>query len=390
MAKRVLIVYATGGMGHVTAARAIQQAFERQYPDVEVHNVDIIDYASSVYKKVFVNGYNFVSARQPALWGWLYRKFNQRSRQKLPTALSQLAIEGKFIPFVQQLAPDFVISTHPLPMRLISHSKRTDVIDISSSMVVTDFGCHSFWVDDDVNYYFVATNDVARCLQTYTVKPAQLRVTGIPIELRFSEAVNVAAVRRRLGLQSGQPTVLIVGGQFTYAALERMIRGVRERVHQCQFIIVAGRDAVLNQALASSPLKSEPGIVTFGFTDTMHELMSVADLIFSKAGGLTVSECMAKGLPMIIQNVIPGQEDDNVQFLVGKGAALHPTTPAAIIETVSEVLNNPDRLQAMKKAALAIGKPSAAKDLADFVYQLIKKTTPAGSKKAPKGRSTTR
>ena len=182
MPKKVLIAYATGGMGHVTAARAIEEAFKNKYPEVEINKVDVIDYANTVYKKIFVDGYNFVSAKKPQMWGWLYKSFNKPISQKLPTMLSRLAIEGHFIPFVKKYNPDFIVSTHPLPMRLISHSNEQNVIDIHSSMVVTDFGCHSFWVDDQVNYYFTATEDVGKCLQNYGVTPDQVVVTGIPIE----------------------------------------------------------------------------------------------------------------------------------------------------------------------------------------------------------------
>src|SRR3989344_5119369 len=192
MKKKVLVVYATGGMGHVTAAQATTKAFEAKYPEVEVKTVDVLDYANFFYKKIFVDGYNWVSARRPDLWGRLYRKFNNKAKQKFPTLISRWAIEKRFIKFVKEFKPDFIVSTHPLPMILISHSKEQNVVDIYSSMVVTDFGCHSFWVDEEVNYYFVATEDVKMCLQGYGVDPDKVIVTGIPIQLKFSKKINKA------------------------------------------------------------------------------------------------------------------------------------------------------------------------------------------------------
>ena len=372
MPKKVLIVYATGGMGHVNAAKAVEEAFKDKYPGVEVKNVDVIDYANKLYRKVFVDGYNYVSAKKPELWGWLYRKFNNKSNQKLPTALSQLAIEGNSIPSIQKFNPDFIVSTHPLPMVLISHSKKKDVIDIYSSMVVTDFGCHSFWVDPEVNYYFTATKDVAKCLQDYGVKPNQEVVTGIPIQLKFSKQLDKAELVKKFGLKPGLPTILIVGGQFSFSALKKIIDGVfKKHGDKVQLLIVAGRDNDLKEALEKSNLHENQNIKIFGFVDNMQELMTVSDLIFSKAGGLTVSECMAKGLPMIINKVIPGQEEDNVNYLVSKGAAIKANDFEGIVVGVNDLLANPGNIEKMKAAARQIGRPNSTMDLVDFVYKEI-------------------
>ena len=250
MSKKVLIVYATGGMGHVMAARAIEQAFKAKYPAVEIQNVDVIDYANKLYKKIFVDGYDYVSAKKPELWGWLYKSYNNKSRQKLPMVLSQLAIEGRFIPFVKKFNPDFIVSTHPLPMILISASKRKDVIDINSSIVVTDFGCHSFWVDKEVNYYFVATEEVKKCLNTYDVDLNKIIVTGIPIELKFAETLDREKLVKKLNLNPNLFTLLIVGGQFNFINMKKIIDGIHHQNRgKIQLLIVAGRDKDLKEAL---------------------------------------------------------------------------------------------------------------------------------------------
>jgi len=372
MPKRVLIIYATGGMGHVKAAAAVEQAFNNKYPDVEIKNVDVIDYAATIYRKVFVDGYNYVSAKYPDTWGWLYRGFNKKSRQKLPTMISQLAIEGNFIPFVKKFNPDFIVSTHPLPMMMISASKRKEVINIDSSMVLTDFGCHSFWIDSWVNYYFVATEEVKKCLQGYKVKSENIAVTGIPIELKFAKELNRQEIIKKLGLNPKIPTLLIVGGQFEFASLQKIIAGIKQ-VHKqnVQFLVVAGRDKELNDALAASDLKKDLQIKIFGFVNNMEELMTAADLIFSKAGGLTVSECLAKGLPMVINKVIPGQEEDNLDYLVKNEAAIRATTFDEIIEQVNRLLGDPQKIASMKGNCLKLGRPHSAEALADFVYNKI-------------------
>jgi len=373
MPKKVLIVYASGGMGHVKAAAAIERAFVDKYPEVEIRNINVIDFANRFYRLFFVDGYNYVSAKLPKLWGWLYQTYNQKSRQSLPSKISYWAIEKRFIPYIKEYQPDFIISTHPLPMIIVSHSKDKNVIDVMSSMVCTDFGCHSFWVDPEVNYYFGATDFVRQCLEGFGVSSDKVIVTGIPIEAKFAKPQDKKALLGKFELRSDVFTMLIVGGQVNLTELEEIISGVWEgRQDKIQFLVVAGRDKYLKQALEKSKLEKNAHVKVFGFIDNMEELMTVSDLIFSKAGGLTVSECLAKGLPMVINKVIPGQEEDNVNYLVDKGAAIKVNNYQEIIGVVNDLIDQPAKVTAMKAACAAIGKPKSAEELAGFVWDKIK------------------
>lgn len=371
MKKKVLIVYATGGMGHVTAAKAAEEAFKKYHPDIEVASIDIIDFASGLYKTIFVKGYNFVSAKYPGIWGWLYRVFNKKKNQGLASWLSIKAISKKFIPFIQELNPDFIVSTHPLPAMLISRSKDDGLKNILSSIVVTDFGCHSFWVDENTNYYFVATDAVKLCLQNYKVNADQIVVTGIPIQGKFSESITRAQIAKSLEISDKKFTVLIVGGQLDIESLIEILTKVSDKNEEIQFLVVAGRDKTLKEAIDKSDIGQKENVKTFGFVDNMHEMMSAADIIFSKAGGLTTSECMAKELPMIINQVIPGQEEDNLSYLTKKGAAIHSTTNDAIAKAINNLATNQDKLKKMKSSCKEIGKPKSAKSLADFVVKVF-------------------
>ncbi|MBN1779441.1 MAG: glycosyltransferase [Candidatus Buchananbacteria bacterium] len=371
MTKKVLIVYATGGMGHVSAAKAIEQAFKNNHAEVRTLNVDVIDYSTEVYRKFFVDGYNYISSKKPKVWGKLYHWFNKKSAQTIPTMLSKIAIESRFIPFVKEFNPDFIVSTHPLPMVLVSASKRKEVIDIMSSMVVTDFGCHSFWVDDQVNYYFVATDEVKTGLVNYGVPAEKVVVTGIPIQTKFSAPVDKKSLIKSLGLKDDLFTFLIVGGQFSLGDLQTVITDIKAKTDKIQFIVVAGRDQYLKEELDKSNLKDLSEVKILGFIDNMHEIMSVSDLIFTKAGGLTVSECLAKGLPMVINKVIPGQEEDNVNYLVNQGAAVKVNNNTEIAQAVIELVVQPAKLNEMKKACQKVGKPDSALNLADFIYKKI-------------------
>ena len=369
--KKVLIIYTSGGMGHVTAAKAIFEVFTAKHPEIETKNINAIDYSNKLFERVFVEGYNLASAKTPKVWGFLYKHFDNQRRQKIIKIIIKLAVESKLLAYIQKYKPDFIISTHPLPMQLVSYSTKKNIIDIPSAMVVTDFGCHSLWVDSAVNYYFVAHDIVKKCLAGHGVNPDKIIVSGIPIEPKFARPQNKTELQKKFNIKPGLPTILIVGGQLPFAVLKSVINEALSSV-KAQFIVVAGRDKYLEKELNGWKLGQETPVKVFGFVNNLEELMTVSDMIFTKAGGLTMSECLAKNLPIIIGKVIPGQEEDNVNFLVAKGAAVKTENTSDISRVIINLANNPEKLSAMKKSCQTLGKPTSAENLVDFVVSKIK------------------
>lgn len=369
--KKVLIIYATGGMGHVTAARALEQSFAKHHKNIEIRSEDVIDYAAKAYKKIFVDGYNFVSARQPELWGWLYKKFNDRTQQKIPMQISRLAIESRFTAMIEEFEPDHIVVTHPLPAILMSYAREKQIAFIPLSIVVTDYGCHSFWVDPIIDNYFVATNDVGKCLEQFGVRQKNVTVTGIPIEQKFTKKLNKSTVRKKLKLDAKDFVMMIVGGQLTFTQMKKVITGIHKQAPAVKFLVVAGRDKKLKMSIERSKLHADQRISTFGFVSNMEELMAASDVIFSKAGGLTTSECLAMGLPMIIFKVIPGQEEANVEFLINHKAALKADSLNDIVTHAVDLASGSRKISQMTKAVAKIAKPQSAKSVTDHIVRSL-------------------
>jgi len=371
MKKRVLIVHARAGLGHISAAKALEEAFAENHPDVEVKNVDIIDFSMKIYKEIFVHGYNFLSEKVPPGWGLFYNHLKSKSAQTIADTLSKIAMDSKFLPFIKEYNPDFIIATYPLATRLISISKRQELIDIPSAMVVTDFGFHSFWVDKETNYYFAATEELKTKITHAGVGEERIVVTGIPIRKQFSKKIDAPQFLPSIGLRADIPTFLILGGQYGHTTLEKVVQGVRKNVKETQFIIISGRCEELKKNLETSFLQDIPEVKIFDFVKNIEDFMGSSSLIFTKAGGLTVSECLAIGTPMIIYKIIPGQEEGNMEYCVRMGAALKVRNVKELISRASRLLGDPKDLEKMKKACLNLGKPHAAKTIVDFIYKKI-------------------
>lgn len=367
---RILIMHATGGMGHVKAAAALAEAFAQRYPDAHVENHDALRFAPSWFRFGLVDGYDWVSANVPWVWKRLYTRFNNPKRHDFLTTLSRRALGPKIFPFLRDYRPDFFIATHPLPLKLAALAHHDGLISCPTSITITDYGCHSFWVHPEVNYYFSATDGVAACLRGWGVPNEKIVVSGIPIAAKFSQVLDPTALRRRLGLSVTAPTLLVVGGQLAFSRLRSLVTRLLKTT-SAQVLVVAGRDVKLYRRLGHTHFAIPARVKTFGFVSNIEELMTVSDLVFTKAGGLTVSECLGVGVPMVIGHVIPGQEEDNVSYLVGKGAAVHVNDLSRLEETILRLMAAPQKLARLREACRTIRKPQAAAQVAEFVMTQV-------------------
>jgi len=370
--KKVLILYAPLGSGHKLAADAIAQAFVEKYPDIEVRNVDVLDFISKSLRHSLPWAYNFVTARFPFVYKCFYGYYNGKlSKKQSNNILNIILKKSHFINFINEFNPDLIISTNPLPMQLVSKTKEKKIINIPSANVCTDFGFHSLWVNPDVNFYFVANEEIKKALIKYGVGNDKIVVTGIPTNPKFNKTLDHQIIVDKLGFNFSEPIILIVGGATSHTSFLRIINGLKNKNKKLQFIIVAGRDKTLQKKLKESKINKDPFIAVFDFVHNLDEYMTVADLILTKAGGLTVSECLVKNLPMVINNIIPGQEEDNVEYIVKNGAGIRTKNVEETVNIINDLFLNPKKLSAMGKSCKKLAKPNAAKDIVDFVVSKI-------------------
>jgi processive 1,2-diacylglycerol beta-glucosyltransferase len=366
--KKVLIMYAPLGAGHKAAADAITEAFALKYPNIEVKNIDVLDFVFEIFKQGLPWAFVFINSNTPVLYKWFYEYYNSPARYKaLNNASNTILKKSRFVKFIEKFAPDFIISTNPLPMQLVSKTKEENIINIPSANVCTDFGFHSFWHNKDVNYYFVANEDIKKVLGEYNVESEKIQVIGIPTSSKFSKIIDKKVIINKLGFEATKPILLIVGGRTSYKNLFKIITGIKKENKTLQIIIVAGRDKILYKNLKDSKIDKDLSIKIFGFISNLEEYMTVADLILTKAGGLTVSECLVKNLPMVINDIIPGQEEDNVNYAEKNGFGIKADSAKEAIKAINELFLQPERLIIMRENCKKIAKPSAAEDLVDFI-----------------------
>jgi processive 1,2-diacylglycerol beta-glucosyltransferase len=370
MIMKVLILHASTGAGHKRAAEALGKAFALENKNAEVAVRDILDFTSPVFKKTYARGYLEVVRKAPALWGFMYARSDKKaqhpSHKKIRAIFNEINA-GAFIKFCKDFNADIAVCTHFMPVEILARRFGRRLRDVPLFCVVTDFAVHSLWIVQNVDCYYVATEDARRQLVRKGQPAQNIRITGIPIDPVFSQRDTAENARRKLAIDPALPAILLLSGGFGIGPAAELIRSFGQVDVHCQLLVVAGaNDKLKKEAIAAATGLKIPAKV-FGFVDNIHELMDASDLVISKPGGLTTSEVLAKAKPMIVVDPIPGQEQRNCEYLLEAGAAVRLYEPEDAPYKVQEILADPARLARMQQSARDISHPNAGKEIASDI-----------------------
>lgn len=370
----VLLLYASAGAGHKRAAEALAAAFRKVEPSAVVSIRDILDFTPALFRKTYAEGYLRIVRRAPELWSYMYADSDRKSlvpwRRQVRATFNKVNA-GKFLSYCDEVMPDLVICTHFLPLEMLSTRFRRRSAPFLYAGVVTDFAVHSLWIFPNIPAYYVATEEARRHMSRAGCPADAIKVTGIPVDPVFAKSEPAAQARRRLGLDPDLPAVLLLSGGFGVGPTAELISSFKDERPACQLLVVAGANVAMKARAELAAAGIRRPVKVFGFVNNMHELMDAADIVVSKPGGLTTSELLTKGKPLVIVDPIPGQEQRNAEYLMEAGAGVRLYDVADAPFRVAELLETPGRLDAMRRSAAAIGHPNAA---IDIVQDLLKRT----------------
>ena len=365
---KILILSVSAGNGHVRAAQALESALQSTPPHTAVH-MDAMAHVAGGFRKVYTDWYIQLVNRAPELWSYLHQRSDATPHhapsQRLRRGIERLST-GTLVREIRREKPDAVVCTHFLPAELLMRERNGGRIDYPVWLQVTDYDLHNMWLVPGMEGYLAATEEVAFRLRARGIPAERIHVTGIPVMPAFSEpdapALAHGACAKALGLDPARPVLLMASGGAGVGDLASMV----ERVlllgadSGLQVIAVAGRNAETHGKLQALAARHPGRVVAIGFTNEMHKLMAAADLVVTKPGGLTVSECLALGKPMLLISPIPGQEEHNAGFLMEEGAAWLAYDAIGLDYKVARLMADPAKLADMARRSRALGKPRAA------------------------------
>jgi processive 1,2-diacylglycerol beta-glucosyltransferase len=387
--RKVLILSASAGTGHVRAAAALEKVFLQQ-PDVgEVRNVDALRFTNRLFRDFYSKLYIQLVQRAPTILGIVYNSTDEPWKTDRMRLMLDRLNTGPLERFIAKFKPDITVCTHFLPAEIISYLISKGKLDARLSIVVTDLDVHAMWLCRTFHRYFVALEESKIHLQNLGLPGDHITVSGIPIDPVFSEIGDRAAMRAENGFDSVRPLFLISGGALGVSPAAGVLDGLARLSHPAQAVVICGRNTEMQSEMeqrARAIEAAQPGLTfrVLGYTDEMHKWMQMSDLFIGKPGGLTTAESLASGLPMVIVAPIPGQEERNSDHLLEKGIALKCNEFTTLAYKIDGLLDQPTQLAAMREKALAYSRPGAAATIVDTLLN-----QPVGEEAAQIGPATT-
>jgi processive 1,2-diacylglycerol beta-glucosyltransferase len=361
---RVIIVYASAGAGHKTAAEAIYNHLKEYRKDIQVDLADILDKSHIFFKASYCYGYSFLINYAPILWRLGFWATDSKVLRPFTRAIASFLNRLNtrvFTKFLLRENPHCIISTHFLSSEICAYLKRKKKISSKVVTVITDFGVHPFWISEGTDLYIAASDFTKEILTDEGVKESAVRVLGIPVNTKFLEKFNKAGLLVKFNLAKNKFTVLVVTGSFGMGPIEEIADALYQ---QAQILVVCAKNKKLFEILKR---KNYPSVRVFGFIDNIQELMAVSDVIITKPGGLSIVESLVMGLLPIFIVPIPGQETENIKVLAKYGLDLETRDVHQIKERVLYFRDHPDKLKELKEVIDRIKKPFAVRDICDVI-----------------------
>lgn len=374
--KKILIIYATAGIGHKKASLAIKKAYdEMSLPNVEVAIIDALDYTNNFFKWSYLQAYLLMVNKLPLFWGMSYyftdntfvdifvsviRRFNNWLNSK------------KLVNYVLDMQPDVILSTHFFASEVIADLKTKMVMDSKLITIITDYRPHAWWIAEGTDMYVVAGEDTRRELEARKIDPAKIKVMGIPVEPVFSKQLDRPAIFAKTDLKDDIFTILVIGGGFGVGPIEEIAKVISQIPRNLQTVVVCGHNEELVKKMQALKDASGMNMKVLSFIDNVYEYMEISDVLISKSGGITVSESLAKDIPMIVISPILGQETANCNFLVKNQAAIKVDKLDYLKAVLEDLMSNPYKIEKLKDCINAVKKPNAAYDVAKLAYEYCK------------------
>ena len=401
MQKKVLIMSASTGGGHNRAARAIKEELTNKSIDGITIDCEIIDSLKIVHgtmDKLISRGYEKSAKYTPKAWGGVYKltESNLISRNEFKDNPLTSLISRKLKKLIEVKKPDLIIGTHPFPMIALSTLKKHSQLSKNNELstftesfhkyyqnldipplitVLTDYTTHSAYIQNEIDYYIAGHEYVKELLIEDGIEAEKIKPYGIPVEKSFLTNRSRETVLSELNLDPNKFTVLLMGGSFGAGSIKDTLSELISIDRDFQIIVITGRNKSLKEKLEKNLMSHEQSIdkniCVLGFTDKMNDLLSAVDILVSKPGGLTTTESLLKEVPMIVPYFIPGQEEENLDFLSNCGASLRTSKKYTLSIILKVLIDNPDRIEMTKENIRSIKKLNASQDIAKLAFDIL-------------------
>jgi len=341
--KKVLIFTASTGGGHNEAASCLEKEFIKH--GFMAKKRDALLEVNRKLESVIFHSYKILIDKFPKVYGNLYDISNKRKPNRIMTDLFLKVSKKKIHDIILEEKPDLIISTHCFVIGVIGYLKEEGLIDIPFISVVTDFEAHQTYINKNVDAYIVSSDHIKESLVRDGISKNKIFSYGIPIKNEFLNKINTKPIKERTF------QILLMAGSLGHKNMKKVLKGIVSINDNHRIVVVCGNNKKLKESIQKkyAYLIQRKKIILYGFTRNIPAIMESSDIIITKPGGLTVSEAIAKKLPIVVPYYIPGHEKENLDFLIKNGLAIHVDGIDKLKELIESIMKDPKKLDNMKK-----------------------------------------
>ncbi len=404
----------------MAAANALKEYILSKDPDSVIEIADTLEYVSPLLNKAVTGGYVYLVRNQPKMYGSIYNNADKSDTTVNKTIdITTSTLRNKLRPLLDDFKPDIIVSTHAFAAEMVTSLRSHINFEIPIISIVTDFAVHQAYISEGIDAYIVSSREMVSDAVSRGLDRVRIYPYGIPVKQGFYHPIDRKAAFESEGLDESVPTILIMAGSFGVTDVLKIYHKIVQSPVDFQVIVITGKNEKLyntfdsylrkitinntlleykemmkaskpvkpvkpQKAAKAKPVKPKPSSTSkhmkpakptklLYYTDQVQKYMHMSDLIVTKPGGLTVTESIASELPMAIFKAIPGQEEQNADFLVGKNMAVRLKKDATCTKTITELIGNKEKLEEMKTAIRSFSKGNSAANIYLLMQELIER-----------------
>jgi len=368
---KVLFLSVPAGGGHHQTAKAMSDYFAGR-EDVDCKILDVAENVNSIVKELISKGYILSTTILPKVYGSIYdfldTRTNDNDEVTSTNKLLSNAFKRRLKKYLDEYDPDVIVSTHVFATIILNRLAKRNPIRAKVISIVTDYTVHPLWEQTKSDYYITASEFLSyQALKKFGPHKNVLPL-GIPVSPKFCIKTEKSVARAALGL-GDKFTVLVMMGSMGYgSAAKDIIKQLDRLPEDFQILAICGNNKKLKSDI--SRMRIHKKLIAFGYVHNVDALMDCADCLITKPGGLSTSEALAKNIPLILANPIPGQEDRNLEFMLNHGVAISLSDTHPADEAIYMLMHYPYISEQLKASAQLLAKPDAARNLGEFILNL--------------------
>ncbi|MFC1632791.1 glycosyltransferase [Patescibacteria group bacterium] len=376
--KRILVLTASAGYGHRSAANSIIDALKEENPNYEIEIFDTWSLLPAWQHWIYTKGYVLAGRLTPDFYRFVYRTIVNSPRHLKSVKNGFLKNARGLNKYTKRFNPDVVVATHAHGAGIAHHLKEHFKHDFKLVYAYTDYHAHNLLRYDAVDLYCLPAESVADELNALGVPRENIAVTGVPVRREFGAYIKQSDARKQLGIDPGRFTVLLMRGGHAIGSswMSQVLKLAHQKQLAVNIIAVTGTNEILEDRLNRlvskySPAAHNTSVQVVGFSKDIPLFLAAADVYVGKPGGLSLSEALTVGRPLIVDSGMPGTEDGNLEFVKREKIGLKAENPRDVINHLRYFSDNKDKLKEYKKRAHRLGQPQAAQNIAKNIDGII-------------------